>query len=63
MINSQDGNVVIGVILLIVGLATGAWGYKEVSSINSLFKKEQKVQAQIVKIEEFRTNKTGQKNT
>jgi hypothetical protein len=63
MINSQDGNVVIGVILLIVGLATGASGYKEVSSINSLFKKEQKVQAQIVKIEEFRTNKTGQKNT
>jgi hypothetical protein len=63
MINSQDGNVVIGVILLIVGLAAGAWGYKELSSIKSLFEKGQKVQAQIVKIEEFRTNKAGQKNT
>ena len=63
MIKSQDGNVVIGVVLLIVGLAAGAWGYKELSSIKSLFEKGQQTQAQIVKIEEFRANKVGEKNT
>jgi hypothetical protein len=63
MIKSQDGNVAIGIVLLIVGLAAAAWGYKELSSIRSLFEEGQKTQAQIVKIEEFRTNKAGQQNT
>jgi hypothetical protein len=63
MIKSQNGNVVTGVVLIIVGFAAGVWGYKEVSSIKSLLEKGQKVQAKIVKINEFRTNKAGQKNT
>lgn len=63
MIKSQHGNVLIGVVLLIVGLAVGALGYKELSSINSLFEKGLKAQAQIVKIEVFRPNQAGQQNT
>ncbi len=56
---STKSHPVIGIVILIVGISVGAFGYKEYSKVATLIQQGVPTKGQVIKIESFRANQQG----